>query len=784
MTLPETPTRTALRADLDALAEEVDALQVGPPPAHTHTIGQVTGLTDALAGKQAAHANLSGISGVGTVDEMIVFRHNGAWVRRTLAEFTAMLGITGGGASAPLFNIESHGAVADDTTDCYPAVLAAWNAMLAFAKGGKLFAPTLGVYRVVLNTARVQTWPDEQRAAYPIPMRPRDSTTKLAYGIQGAGEAYVVRTAELGGTPGQVATASVLRFDYNPADFAWSGVTGLPCVFGAPDADMTDPEGNSFSNIHFSVDDVILRSPVNPSLCVLNLEQVSTCRLGRVRFDVNAVLDQIPEPTRPTGAAYLLPRSNNNVAIEVDAVVVEGYYTGIAMSEHVRQSTGIALRCKIGAFTRRICSHASQIGQLKLEQCQFGFAGYNPAGTGPNLGIVAWQGWIGQIGMVDVEDYAYNGTVPWIYTPVYGSHIYDPLNRFNGNIAGWTRINSEPASPTGIGVGTAGQSNSLYVIGASGTNSPVAVWQLNNHTVAATRVLGTAPSNPPVAPPDTPTIGTATAGVESAQVTFTPAGSGEPATSFTATAYNGSNVAVGNATGASSPITISDLTAGVQVTIKVRANNVVGSSAESAASNAVTPTSGAGLPSDDFNRANATSLGTSSSGHAWQGDAADTFEIIDNRAEANTTGTAWNPAWLETGVTQQVVETVILHRTGERGLYGRVVDAANGIMLDYEYSGNSGNIAVYERVANSLTSRGSAVLSNVPDDTEVKLKLVLDGTNVKAYVHKLADPEGAPKIDATLGGSAPNGTKAGIYSLVTGTPHTVFDTFAVTAVTP
>lgn len=421
----------------------------------------------------------------------------------TMAAFVALQAeveaLAGGGnglvPTAPLFDVEAHGAVADGVTDNYTAVLEAYNAMLAFSVGGKLFGRSIGVYRVALTPQRVQVWPDKQRAAFPIPVLPRTGP-KLAYGIQGVGEAYVERAAELGGTPGQVNTATVFWFDYDPDDFGWSAQDGLPSVFGCADADATDPTGNSFSHVHFTVDDVILRNTPDPSLTLLNMEQCSSARLGRVRFDVNVVLDLVPEPTRPTGAAFLLPRTNNNVTIQVDSVITVGHYAGVHLTEHCEIRRAVSLRCKAAVFTRRPNSHIGHVVSLKVEQCPWGITGWNPAGavgTGPG-GIVPVHGWSGVIGSWGIEDYAYIGVAPWIYTPVQGAHVNDPGGALTGEIGMVFRVNSEPAGPPGIGIGPGGGSHSLYVIGPGGTTqSPVAIYG-PHHNQAATRLL------PPSAP--------------------------------------------------------------------------------------------------------------------------------------------------------------------------------------------------------------------------------------------------------------------------------------------
>jgi hypothetical protein len=408
----------------------------------------------------------------------------------TKAYVDAAVAAGGGGTAAtlPLFNVEDYGAVGDGTTDDYLAVKAAWDAMLASSVGGLVFFPRAVTYRVDASIAgRVQVTVDEARALFPLPMRSR-ALTKLTVGVLGVGEPYAVRSAELAGTPGQVQTASVLHVDYS-TPFTWSPSTGLPSVFGAPDADMTDFSGNEFSNLHFTADGVIIRQPTNPSLCGMNLENVSTVRIGSLRFDTAAVLDLIPEPTHPTGCALLLPRSNNNVVVAVDRLVTEGYYAGVPLTEHIELRTAITLRCKIGVFTRRQCSHYGKVHHLKVEQVPNGISGYDPSGTEPAGGIVPIHGWTGHIDFVDIEDYAYNGTVPWIYAPTAGVHVNDPNGAFNGQIGFLGRINSEPAAPAGIGIGTAGGSSSLYVRGPAGTTaSPIAIYGFH-HGSAATRIL-------------------------------------------------------------------------------------------------------------------------------------------------------------------------------------------------------------------------------------------------------------------------------------------------------
>ncbi len=160
---------------------------------------------------------------------------------------------------------------------------------------------------------------------------------------------------------------------------------------------------------------------------------------------------------------------------------------------------------------------------------------------------------------------------------------------------------SAPASNGGSAITGYSVTSSPDGIVATGSSSPIAVTGLTNgtaytFTVKATNAVGTsvasAASNS-VTPQvgltvaDAPTIGTATAGNGNASVTFTaPANDGGSAiTGYVVTSTPGSFTGSGSA----SPIVVSGLTNGTAYTFTVTAINGVGTSADSAASNSVTP---------------------------------------------------------------------------------------------------------------------------------------------------------------------------------------------------
>lgn len=478
--------RIEIPADTSGTVQLVDLAPATDPPAV---------VTYALASQLADYLPKTGGTVTGAITWNGTPSASGHFATKAYVD-GLMLGFADTRLTGPLFCPEDYGdPVGDGVADDYAPVTAAWDAMLAYPLGrGRLLIPATKMYRLDLsNAARVGVTGDKARASLPLPQVAR-TAAKRAYGIVSAGEAYVVRTAELGGAPAQVNTCGGLFFDTGATTYTWSSTLGLPCAIGGPDADMTDPVGNSFSNIHFSIENVILRQTDNPSLCTVNLEQISTCRVDNVRIDVESVLDDIPLPTNPTGCALLLPRTNNNVAITVNRLITEGYYAGVPLTEHIECGTAIALRCRIAVHNRRACSHPGLVRHLKTEQCTWGISGYDPSAAGPDDGVVPCTGWTGRIDFWGIEDYANLGASPGFYTPTAGAHVNDEGGVLNGTIAFLTRVNSEPPDPGGIGIGPGGMSQSLYVIGPNGTDSPIAIYGAD-HTVAATRL---APPSGPV----------------------------------------------------------------------------------------------------------------------------------------------------------------------------------------------------------------------------------------------------------------------------------------------
>jgi hypothetical protein len=438
-------------------------------------------------GGGGAVASVNGKTGAVVLDAVDV----GALTQDDADELYAPIGaaIAANPVLGKTFSPADHGAVGDGVADDYLAVKAAWDAMWTWLRAfptkqnyANFYVPADKHYRIdTSNGARLLTT-DQARAILPIPMIPRTGWAKKIVRIIGGGEHYIVRTADLGSDPEtleQVDPGSVLVFDSGATVHTWSNLLGLPSAIGATDADMTDPEGNVFTNVHVTLQDITIRQNDNPSLCSANLEQVSTARGERVRFDVESVLDAAPLCTHPTGAALLLPRTNNNVAVSLDKCVFEGMYTGVPLTEHGSYHDLMALRCTIGIANRRPNSHHSLVQMLKIEQCPYGLAGYDPATTG----VRTAYGWTGEIVFLDFEDYDANGTRPEIYTPIYPhQHFWDDDDLITAHVK-MNRVNTASGSPNGVP--PYGDSATAYVRGAGkielwNRTGKVAVTRLSN----------------------------------------------------------------------------------------------------------------------------------------------------------------------------------------------------------------------------------------------------------------------------------------------------------------
>lgn len=175
---------------------------------------------------------------------------------------------------------------------------------------------------------------------------------------------------------------------------------------------------------------------------------------------------------------------------------------------------------------------------------------------------------------------------------------------------------------------------------------------------------------------------------------------------------------------------------------------------------------GGGLPSDDYNRADsATTLNTSSSGHAWTA-LAGTWGITSN-AGYLPSGANESVAYLEASDADVTIEVKCTGTSLSRqGLAFRVVDINN--FLIWYFIG--GNIQCWKQVANGWTQIASAAVTAAQNDI---IKVVLSGTSIDLYHN------GSLKASITESAHQ-TATKHGMYWEVGGSAAVRWDDFSVT----
>lgn len=304
-----------------------------------------------------------------------------------------------------------------------------------------------------------------------------------------------------------------------------------------------------------------------------------------------------------------------------------------------------------------------------------------------------------------------------------------------------------PASTGGFPITGYTATSSPGGITASASASPITVTGLTGgtaytFTVHATNLLGNSPESaasnsvtPSSAPtaPGAPTIGTATGGNAQAVANWTAPGSngGSAITGYTVTTYKASDNSVlfTDTVGVVLTFTRTGLTNGVGVYFKVAATNAIGTGSQSAASNTVTPV--APGATDNFNRADAGSLGTSSGGQTWTNGGAGHFAIASNKAVAVFTAGQLTVAWLETGLADFTLTCDIVgSATTEVGLVFRLVDSANHWLI----LANQGTFALYKVTAGGFTNLGG--LPACPNGAGVTftIKVVCSGSSIQTSI--------------------------------------------------
>ena len=327
----------------------------------------------------------------------------------------------------------------------------------------------------------------------------------------------------------------------------------------------------------------------------------------------------------------------------------------------------------------------------------------------------------------------------------------------SGAILGYTAIAS-PGGATANGVGSpltvGGLTNGVgytFTVKATYTNGTV------KESDASTLVTPTADKTAP----DSPTIGTVTAGNAQATVTFgAPANTGGSAiTGYTVTSSPG-GISV---SGTASPLTVTGLINGTAYIFTVTAKNAIGTGLPSLASSSVTPTTGVTMPG-------APTIGTASAGNTQ---ATVTFAAPASTGGSAITGytvTSSPGALAVTGAASPLIVTGLTNGTA----YTFAVTARNVIGTSLPSAATNSVTPVAVTVPGAPTI-GTASAGNAQATVSFSAPAITGGSAITGYT-VTSNPAGG--VDAN---AATTGLTHSITGLTNGTAY-IFTVTATNAV--
>ncbi len=274
-----------------------------------------------------------------------------------------------------------------------------------------------------------------------------------------------------------------------------------------------------------------------------------------------------------------------------------------------------------------------------------------------------------------------------------------------------------------------------------------------------------------LAPPAAPTIGTASAGVGQASVSFTPPSNngGSAILSYTATCGGQS------ATGPASPLTVMGLAPGVAVTCTVLATNAQGNSPPSAASNSITPPNVPGAPTLNSAVPGDTQITALFSPPASDGGSAITLYTVTCTAAMqptrSNTGTA-SPIAV-TGMTNEVAYACSVAATNAVGSGS----ASNTVMVTPSATAPLALIAVQSRKTHAAAGTFDLAVDTVPVITgavTVESRAIGAGHSIVFLFNKTITATGtAAAVDtmaATIGSASATMAGNEVVVALTGVP--------------
>ena len=166
----------------------------------------------------------------------------------------------------------------------------------------------------------------------------------------------------------------------------YNSAVGLPSVIGGPA--LHNGIATGFSNTDVYLKNIAVQTPVNPSVCGLDLGWVNHAILdGLVYVGVDVpgyTVTNAQQPLNIWAAGVLTPRAANGGLTEINALTVVGFYVNLVFGEHVH-ARALALLSGVIAIGFRDGAYNSTVDRAAIEQCALTLSGWDPSAGAQNL---------------------------------------------------------------------------------------------------------------------------------------------------------------------------------------------------------------------------------------------------------------------------------------------------------------------------------------------------------------------------------------------------------------
>ena len=238
------------------------------------------------------------------------------------------------------FRLTDYGAIPNDVTkEVGPAWDSAMTAIVA-AGGGVL---DLGV-DVYYTSRALVVGSNGEYAQLPLPFV-ATSAPKVPIVIRGS-MAGTINYYNSGAIPVQPIRGGIVSLLTGQA---YSGTSFVPSVIGARAANPGITISYvSFTNLFVKFENVVVRTPNNPTLTAVDTFSVLQVETNGLTIDTPASYSgTLTVPTNPQAFGLILPTINNNAISKVRRTIICGYYGNLAFNEHADADSLLLLNGRV-----------------------------------------------------------------------------------------------------------------------------------------------------------------------------------------------------------------------------------------------------------------------------------------------------------------------------------------------------------------------------------------------------------------------------------------------------